>query len=85
MPSEHIYLSGDADQTDLILRLVIDQKRRVDVEEELRQRTEVVPMTVVGSSSPGHWWRLFIATAIRQYLWSTKEAERNDNVVSESD
>jgi len=53
MLNEHIYLSGDADQTNLILRLVIDQKRRVDVEEELRRRTEVVPVTVVGSSSPG--------------------------------
>jgi len=81
MLCEHIYLSGDADQTDLILRLVVDQKRRVDVEEELRQRTEVVPVTVVDSSSPGRWRRRFIATAILQDH-SAKELKRNDTVGS---
>jgi len=68
MLSEHIYFSGDADQTNLIMRLVVDHKRRVDVEEQFWRRTEVVPVTVVGSSSPGRWWRRFIATGFIQDL-----------------
>jgi len=83
MLSKHIYLSGDADQTDLVLRLVVDQKRRVDVEEELRQRTEVVPATVVDSSSPGRRWRRFIATAILQDH-SAKRLKRNDRPTVDS-
>jgi len=81
MLSEHIYFSSDADQTDLILRLVVDQKRRVDVEEELRQRSEVVPVTVVGSSSPGR----VIVIVIFQDLYSAKEVQRNDTVGSDCD
>jgi len=43
---------GDADQANHVLRLVLDQERRVDVEDEKRRTAEVVPATVVDVSAP---------------------------------
>jgi len=52
--SELLYDRRNADKVDHMLRPVIDQKRRVDVEDEEWRVTEVIPATVNSSRSPTH-------------------------------
>jgi len=49
---ELFYWRCDADQADHVLRHVVDQERRVDIEVEQRSTAEVVPATVVDSPAP---------------------------------